>query len=86
MISGTLADGSSFTEETYVLSVSKYGARLKTQYPLNTGMQLRIQPKGSKDVGLFRVVWIGKEDTPRAGEVGVEYVEVRNLLGVVFPE
>ena len=85
-ISGTLADGKPFTEETQIITVSKFGAKLKTQQPLHLGMRLSVQPKRRRNKGLFRVVWVGRPGTPRQGEVGIEYVEVSNLLGVAFPE
>jgi hypothetical protein len=85
-VSGTQSDGSSFRKQGFVTSVSKFGAKLKTEVPLKLGSQIKIQPpKGSKP-GAFRVVWVGREGTPRAGEVGIEYVQVSNLLGITFPE
>ncbi len=83
-ISGTHPDGKAFDEDTLIVSVSKYGARLKTQTPLKVGVQLKVQLKDKKSA-LFRVVWVGKDGTPRAGEVGIEYIEVSDLLGVSFP-
>ncbi len=83
---GTLPDGKSFSEDTDIVSISKYGARLKTQLPLKVGQEIKIQPKARRGEALFRVVWTGREGTPRAGEVGIEYVKVSNLLGVTFPE
>jgi hypothetical protein len=85
-ISGTNTDNKAFTEETQVLTVSKYGAKIKSAQALNLGVQLKVQPKGRKDPGIFRVVWIGKPGSPREGEVGIEYIQVSNLLGVAFPE
>lgn len=85
-ISGTLPDGKPFTEDTQVLTISKYGAKLKTQLALTVGMQVKVQPRQAREAGLFRVVWTGREGTTRAGEVGIEYVNVSNLLGVAFPE
>ena len=85
-IFGKRADHQEFSEETFVLTVSKFGARLKTVQPLKIGMQINLQPKGRRDVAKFRVVWIGRPDSPRAGEVGIEYITVSNLLGVAFPD
>ncbi len=84
-ISGVLPDGKPFTEETHILTVSKFGARLKTQHPLKIGTQLKVKPK-QREAGSFRVVWEGREGTPRAGEIGIEYLRVSNLLGVSFPD
>jgi hypothetical protein len=85
-IFGKRADNQEFSEETFVLTVSKFGARLKTTQPLKIGMELSMQPKGRRPAAKFRVVWVGRPDSPRAGEVGIEYITVSNLLGVVFPD
>jgi hypothetical protein len=84
-ISGTLPDGKHFTEETHVLTLSKFGARLKVHHPLKVGMQVRLKPKRSEETSLFRVVWMGREGSPQQSEAGVEYVEVSNLFGINFP-
>lgn len=86
MVSGKLPGGKSFSEETLIVSISKYGAKVKTDLPLKVGMQLQVQPKKRREAALFRVVWTGREGTPREGEVGIEYVRVSNLLGVAFPD
>ncbi len=85
-LSGTLPEGRHFAQDTHVLSISKYGARLITHLPLKVGMQVRVQPRRGRDSALFRVAWMGREGTPSEGEVGIEYVRVSNLLGVTFPE
>jgi hypothetical protein len=85
-ITGKLPGGKTFTEDTHIITISKYGAKLKSQYPLTTGMQLKVRPTQSRKAALFRVIWIGREGTTREGEVGIEYVEVSNLLGVTFPD
>jgi hypothetical protein len=85
-LSGTLPDGKTFSEETYILSVSKFGGRMKSSSPLKAGAEVRVQPRLKKDSGLFRVVWVGREGTPRAGEIGLEYLDLSSLFGVTFPE
>lgn len=85
-ISGTFPDGSPFRQQGHIVTVSKYGAKLKTDLPLKVGTQVKIQPEKGSQPGLFRVVWVGREGTPRAGEVGIEYLRVSNLLGITFPE
>ncbi len=85
-VSGTQSDGSQFRQQGYVTSISKFGAKLRTDVPLKVGSQVKIQPPKGTKPGLFRVVWVGREGTPRAGEVGIEYLQVSNLLGVTFPE
>ncbi len=85
-LSGTSPEGKPFSENTYILSISKYWAKLVTQLPLRVDMRVKVQPRNGKDSALFRVAWVGREDTPRAGEAGIEYVRVSNLLGITFPE
>ena len=87
-ISGTLSDNQPFAEDTQIITISKFGAKLKTRLPLHVGMQVKVQPRHSRTkFGYFTVVWVGREGTPRAGEVGVEYSqEVTSLLGVSFPD
>ena len=86
VISGKLPGGKPFSEETLIMSISKYGAKVKTVLPLKVGMQVKIQPKRRKEAASFRVVWKGREGSPREGEVGIEYVKVSNFLGVAFPD
>ncbi len=85
-ISGKLPNDAPFKEHAQVVTISKYGAKLLTHLPLKVGMHLKIQPLKGKNVGDFKVVWVGREGTPRAGEIGVEYAgNVLDLLGVNFP-
>ena len=86
VLSGKFPGGKPFSEETLIMSISKYGAKVKTDLPLKVGMQVKIQPKKRREAANFRVVWKGREGTPREGEVGVEYVKVSNFLGVAFPD
>jgi hypothetical protein len=86
VISGTLPDGKPFKETTHISTVSKFGARLKTLSPLQPGMEILVKPLQKKETSRFRVVWMGQEGTPRAGEAGIEYVQVSDLLGVAFPD
>ena len=86
-LSGTLPDGTQFNEDTYILTLSKFGARVKTRQPLRAGMRVRVQPKHRSETATpFRVVWVGREGSPRHGEIGVEYVEASNPFEVSFPE
>jgi hypothetical protein len=85
-ISGTLLDGKPFSEETYLLSVSKFGVKLKTALPLQPGMEVKVTPSNRRQSALCRVVWTGQAGTPRAGEVGIEYLEFFNLVGIIFPD
>ena len=85
-ISGKLSNNAAFAEDTRVVTISKYGAKMKTRLPLKVGMHVKIQPLQAENVGAFKVVWVGREGTSWAGEVGVEYAgKALNLLGVSFP-
>jgi len=86
IISGVSPDNKPFQEETSAITLSKFGAKIKTTLPMKEGQQLKLRPKGRKASALFRVAWIGRPGTPREGEVGIEYLKVSNLLGVAFPE
>ena len=68
------------------MSVSKFGAKLKTDYPLKPGTEIRLKSKARYEDALFQVVWTGRDGTLRAGEVGIQYVKVSNFLGVAFPD
>jgi len=86
-ISGMLANQVPFAEDTQIVTVSKFGAKLKTRLPLKVGMQIRVQPQRTEKSGIFKVVWVGREGTARAGEVGVEYPgEIASILGINFPD
>lgn len=86
-LSGTLPNRGPFDVDAQIVTLSKFGAKVKTGIPLKVGMQVRIQPVRGEKSGVFKVVWVGREGTPRAGEVGVEYPqEVANILGINFPD
>lgn len=86
-ISGTLRNYAPFAEDTQIVSVSKYGAKLKTGIPLQVGTELRVKPLRGKKSGAFKVVWVGRDDSLRAGEVGVECAEgIASILGINFPD
>lgn len=84
-VTGILPSGESFTEQTYVLTVSKFGARLKCSYPLSPGMEIRVKPKVGNADAVFHVVWAGG-GAGDPGEVGIQYVNASNLFGVAFPD
>ena len=87
-ISGLLSNHTPFTEDAQIVTLSKFGAKVKTHTPLQVGMQVKVQPlRGRKKCGVFKVVWVGREGSPRAGEVGVEYgEEIAGILGINFPD
>jgi hypothetical protein len=82
-----LANQVPFAEDARIVTLSKFGAKLKTRIPLQVGMQIKVQPQHGEKSGIFKVVWVGREGTPRAGEVGVEYTrEIAGVLGINFPD
>jgi hypothetical protein len=86
-LTGTLPSRAPFDVEARIVTISKYGAKIKTGVPLTVGMPVKIQPLQGEKSGFFRVVWVGREGTPRAGEVGVEFAhEVGSILGINFPD
>lgn len=86
-ISGVSAKNTPFAEETILTTVSKFGAKVKTKVPLKPGMQVKLEPIYGTTSGLFKVVWVGREGTPQAGEVGLEYsTEITAILGINFPD
>lgn len=85
-VAGTLPGGEAFTEETYVLTVSKFGAKLKSSYPLSPGMEIRVRPRAGLAEVLCRVVWAEVRRGSRPNEVGIQYVNASNLFGVAFPD
>jgi len=86
-ISGLLPNHAPFEELAQIISVSKFGARMKTPIQLHIGMKVTVEPLRSGKSGVFRVVWVGRAGTPRAGEVGLEYgTPVTSVLGINFPD
>lgn len=84
VVTGRLRNGETFTEETYVVTVSKFGARLKCSYALTPGMEITVKPKAGNEDALFRVVWAGGR-SGNSGEVGIQYVKQANIFGIAFP-
>ncbi len=85
-IEGELPDGTPFTEETYVVSVSKFGAKLETNFPLEPGAEIRLRSKARPDEAFFQVVWLIRNDMGSPCQAGIQYVRVSNFLGIAFPE
>jgi PilZ domain len=85
IVTGTLPNGESFSEETYVLTVSKFGARLKCSYPLTPGMEIRVRPKAGDEDARFHVVWAGGR-SGNSGEVGIQCLKASSLFGIAFPD
>lgn len=86
-ISGVLPNDRPFAEDARIVTLSKFGAKMRTRIPLKVGMQIKVQPLLGEKSGIFKVVWVGREGSPRAGEVGVEHTgETAEILGINFPE
>ncbi len=86
-ISGLRSNQVPFEEDAHIVTVSKFGARMKTRIPLKVGMHVTVQPLLGKNSGVFKIVWVGREGSLRAGEVGVEYAEeTADILGINFNE
>lgn len=86
-ISGTLSDRTKFDEPAQIVTLSKYGARMKTRVALQLGTLVKVSPMLGKNSAVFKVVWVGREGSPRAGEVGIENAKgVAEILGIHFPE
>ncbi len=79
------AQGNIFSEETETVSISKFGAALKTSYPFIMGQVLSVHTLERDHVGQFQVVWIGKPGTHEAGMIGIEWVDARHFWGIEFP-
>ncbi len=77
--------GNIFSEETETISISKFGAALRTSYPFIMGQVLSVHTLDRDHVGQFQVVWIGKAETPEAGMIGIEWVDARRFWGIEFP-
>jgi len=76
-----------FVEDAQIVTLSKFGAKLRAKTPLKVGMQIKVTPLLGKTAGMFKVVWVGREGTARAGEVGVEHNrEIAHILGINFPD
>ncbi len=61
--------GKPFVQHARTLNATKSGARLLGIDCVRVGETVGIQHGEQKS--RFRVVWVGREDTPRAGQLGV---------------
>jgi hypothetical protein len=76
-----------YMEDTRVVTLSKFGAKLKTKIPLQVGMKVKVQLMLGETSGVFNVVWVGREGSPRAGETGVENPQgTAAIFGISFPD
>lgn len=84
IVSGVNAEGFNFAEETDTVTVSKYGAAVRTSYHLKLGQEVSVRTKDKNRVGQFQVVWLGQQGTPSEGKIGIEWLEPRHFWGMEF--
>lgn len=69
-IFGTDSSGQVFSEKVFTTNVSRHGAEL-TGVPVQLNLEEIIGLTYKATKGHFRVKWVGKPDTPMAGQVGL---------------
>jgi hypothetical protein len=84
-ISGVDPAGNAFSEETDTISISKFGACLRTAHTYTLGQILTIHTLNLGHTGQFQVVWMGQPGTRDAGQIGIEWVDARRFWGIEFP-
>jgi len=84
-ISGVDAEDNRFSEETETVSISKFGAALKTACQYAMGQIITVHTVDLGHTGQFQVVWMGKPGTREAGQIGIEWVDARRFWGIEFP-
>ena len=79
---GTDRRGNPFSQTAYSVDISRSGACLEgVGFLTAPGMALEVKRGWKKSC--FRVVWVGKPGTPRAGQVGVLNLEPeKNIWGI----
>ena len=72
-------DGKTITLTVCTIDVSQKGARLAGVAGLKaTGQQIAIRRKASE--AQFRVIWVGKPQSPHEGQIGVECLEADKII------
>jgi hypothetical protein len=84
-ISAINSDGNIFKEETETVSISKFGASLKTTHQFTVGQIISVRTLDRDHTGQFQVVWMGQPGTRDAGQIGIEWVDARRFWGIEFP-
>ena len=84
-VSAIDSEGNIFSEETETISISKFGASLKTAGHFTMGQILSVNTLDRGRTGHFQVVWMGQTGTREAGQVGIEWVDARTFWGIEFP-
>lgn len=70
--------GKPFVQHARTLNATRGGARLLGIDCVSAGETVGIQHAGEKS--RFRVVWVGRMDSPRAGQVGVQCLEDKTIF------
>ncbi|MGE0406885.1 MAG: PilZ domain-containing protein [Candidatus Korobacteraceae bacterium] len=81
-IRGTGTAGSELDTGAETLLVNKHGAKVRSQHPLELGMEVAVAVQATSRSQSARVVW---EDQPGANIYGIEFVSPENLWGITFP-
>ena len=84
-ISGKDSQGNEFSEDSETLSISRFGASLRTARPYALGQTILVHTLDHGHVGLFQVVWMGRAGTREAGQIGIELLDARRFWGIEFP-
>jgi PilZ domain len=84
IVSGVNAEGFNFAEETETVTVSKFGAAVRTSYNLKLGQEVSVRTRDKNRLGQFQVVWLGQSGTPSEGKIGIEWLEPRRFWGMDF--
>jgi hypothetical protein len=84
-ISGKDSQGNDFHEDSETVSISKFGASLRTSRPYALGQTILVHTLDHGSVGLFQVVWIGEAGTREAGKIGIELLDARRFWGIEYP-
>ncbi len=75
--------GKPFMQRAHTLDITQRGARLIGVECVNVGETIGIQNGDQKS--RFKVVWMGRENTPKAGQIGVHCLEPEKSIFVRQP-
>lgn len=76
--------GKPFMQHAHTLDITRSGARLVGIECVKVGEVIGIQNSDRK--ARFKVVWVGRENTPKAGQVGVHCVEADKSIFMMEPQ
>ena len=86
VIKGKNKHGDEFKEVTETRVVSRFGARIRSRQELKQDALLKLRLKRGGEWADFRVAWIGSKENNMLGDVGIEFIQATNFLGVTFPD